>query len=69
VYAFNLSSWEAKVGGFPSLRPAWSTEYVPELPGLHRETVSQKKKKKPQQQQQNKTKQQQQQKNYTLMLI
>jgi hypothetical protein len=29
-------------GGFLSLRPAWSTEWVPGQPGLHRETLSQK---------------------------
>ena len=28
------------------MRPAWSTEQVPEQPGPHRETLSQKKKKK-----------------------
>jgi hypothetical protein len=39
-----------------SLRPAWSTELVPEEPGLHSETLSQQTK-------QNKTKQKPNQKN------
>ena len=26
AHAFNLSTWEAKAGGFLSLRPAWSTK-------------------------------------------
>jgi hypothetical protein len=26
VHAFNPSTWEAEVGGFLSLRPAWSTK-------------------------------------------
>jgi hypothetical protein len=38
----NPSTWEAEAGGFLSSRPAWSTEWVPEQPGLHRETLSQK---------------------------
>jgi hypothetical protein len=46
AHAFNPNTWEAVAGGFLSLRPAWSTEGVPEPPGLHRETLSQKKKKK-----------------------
>jgi hypothetical protein len=45
VHAFNASSWEAEAGRFLSSRPAWSTEWVPGQPGLHRETLSQKKKK------------------------
>jgi hypothetical protein len=28
VHAFNPSIWEAEAGGFLSLRPAWSTEWV-----------------------------------------
>jgi len=32
------------VGESLSSRPAWSTEYVPRKPGLHRETLSWKKK-------------------------
>jgi hypothetical protein len=43
--AFNPSTWEAEAGGFLSLRPAWSTELVPEQLGLHRETLSRKRKK------------------------
>jgi hypothetical protein len=35
--------WEAKAGRFPSLGPAWSTEWVPGQPGLYRETLSQNK--------------------------
>jgi hypothetical protein len=42
VHAFNRSTQEAEAGGFLSLRPAWSTELVPEQPGLLRETLSQK---------------------------
>jgi hypothetical protein len=34
--------WEAEAGGFLSLRPAWSTKWVPGQPGLHRETLSRK---------------------------
>jgi hypothetical protein len=41
VHAFNPSTWEAKTGRFLSLRPAWSTEWGPGQPGLHRETLSQ----------------------------
>jgi hypothetical protein len=51
AHAFNPSTWEAEAGGFLSSRPAWSTEWVPGQPGLHRETLSRKKTK------QNKTKQ------------
>jgi hypothetical protein len=46
VHAFNPSTWEAETGEFLSSRPAWSTEWVPGQPGLHRETLSQEKKKK-----------------------
>jgi hypothetical protein len=49
AYAFNPSTWEAEAGGFLSSRSAWSTEWVPGQPGLHRETLFWKK--------QNKTKQ------------
>jgi hypothetical protein len=45
VHAFNPSTQEAEAGGFPSSRPAWSTEWVPGKPELHRETLSRKKKK------------------------
>jgi hypothetical protein len=44
AHAFNPSTWEAEAGRFLSSRPAWSTEWVPGQPGLHRETLSQKKK-------------------------
>ena len=40
THAFNLSTWEAEAGRFLSLRPAWSTEWVPGQPGLYRETLS-----------------------------
>jgi hypothetical protein len=38
----NPSTWKAKAGRFLSSRPAWSTEWVPGQPGLHRETLSRK---------------------------
>jgi hypothetical protein len=31
----------AEAGGFRSLRPVWSTEWIPGNPGLHRENLSQ----------------------------
>jgi hypothetical protein len=40
AHAFNPSTWEAETGGFLSSRPAWSTEWVPGQPRLHRETLS-----------------------------
>jgi hypothetical protein len=46
VHTFDPSTQEAESGGFPSSRPAWSTEWVPGQPGLHRETLSRKTKKK-----------------------
>jgi hypothetical protein len=45
AHAFNPRTREAEAGGFLSSRPAWSTEWVPGQPGLHRETPSRKKKK------------------------
>jgi hypothetical protein len=42
AHAFYPITWEAEAGGFLSSRPVWSTERVP---GLYRETLSQKKKK------------------------
>jgi hypothetical protein len=42
AHTFNHSTWEAEAGGFLSLRPAWSTKWVPGQPGLYRETLSQK---------------------------
>jgi hypothetical protein len=41
VHAFDPSTQEAEAGGFLSLRPAWSTKWVPGQPGLYRETLSQ----------------------------
>jgi hypothetical protein len=41
AHTFNPSTLEAEAGGFLSLRPACSTEWVPGQPGLHRETLSQ----------------------------
>jgi hypothetical protein len=49
AHAFNPSTREAEAGRFLSSRPAWSTKRAPGLPGLYRETLSQKTK-------QNKTK-------------
>jgi hypothetical protein len=46
AHAFNPSTWEAEAGGFLSSRPAWSTEWVPGQPGLHRETLFRKNKNK-----------------------
>jgi hypothetical protein len=40
AHAFNPSTWEAEAGGSLSWRPAWSTEWVPGQPGLHRETLT-----------------------------
>jgi hypothetical protein len=59
VHAFNPSTWEAEAGEFLSSRPAWSTEWVPGQPRLHRETLSQKNKTK-QKQKQTKTKKEKQ---------
>jgi hypothetical protein len=42
AHAFNPSTQEAEADRFLSSRPAWSTEWVPGQPGLHRETLSQK---------------------------
>jgi hypothetical protein len=39
VHVFNPSTWEAEADTSLSLRPAWSTEQVPEQPGLHRDIV------------------------------
>jgi hypothetical protein len=46
AHSFSPSTREAEAGGFLSLRPTWSTKWVPGQPGLHRETLSRKKKKK-----------------------
>jgi hypothetical protein len=42
AHAFNPSTWEAEAGRFLSSRPAWSIEWVPGQPGLHRETIERK---------------------------
>ena len=47
AHALIPSIWEAEAGGFLSSRPAWSTEWVPRQPGLHRETLSRKTKNQP----------------------
>jgi hypothetical protein len=44
--ALLIPELEAEAGGFLSSRPAWSTKWAPEQPGLHRETLSWKAKKK-----------------------
>jgi hypothetical protein len=44
AHAFNPSTWEAEAGRFLSSRPAWSTEWDPGQPELHRETLPRKKK-------------------------
>jgi hypothetical protein len=54
VHAFNPSTWEAEAGRFLSLRPAWSTKWVPGQPGLHRKTLSRKTKKQKTKKQKNK---------------
>jgi hypothetical protein len=46
AHAFNPSTREAEAGRFLSLRPAWSTKWVPGQPGLYRETLSRKNKNK-----------------------
>jgi hypothetical protein len=45
AHTFNPSTLEAEAGRFLSSKPAWSTEWVPGQPGLHRETLSRKNKK------------------------
>jgi hypothetical protein len=42
AHTLNLSTEKAEAGGSLNLRPAWSTERVPEQSKLHRETLSQK---------------------------
>jgi hypothetical protein len=42
AHTFNPSTWESETGGFLSSRLAWSIEWVPWQPGLHRETLSKK---------------------------
>jgi transcription elongation factor GreA-like protein len=55
AHAFNSSTWEAEAGEFLTLRPAWSTEWVPGQPKLLRETLSQKIQKQQQKNKQTKT--------------
>jgi len=62
THAFNSSTGGAEAEGSPGSRPAWSTEQVPEQPGLHRETLPQRyKTNQPTNQPKNKTKQKQNQ--------
>jgi hypothetical protein len=56
AHVFNSSTLEAEAGGFLSLRPAWSTEWVPGQSGLYRETLSQKQKQQKNQKNKNKNK-------------
>jgi len=42
AHTFNSSTGEAEVGRSLSLRPAWSTEWVPQQPGIHRKTLIEK---------------------------
>ena len=37
VHAFNNSTWEAKAARFVSSKPAWTSQWAPGQPGLHRE--------------------------------
>jgi hypothetical protein len=60
--AFNPNTREAEAGGLLSSRPAWSTEWVPGQPGIHRETLSRKTKIKTKQ---NKTKEKEKKKRKT----
>ena len=41
AYTFSPSTWEAGAGGSLGLRPAWSTDWVPGQPELHRDSLSQ----------------------------
>jgi hypothetical protein len=60
AHAFDPSTREAEADRFLSLRPAWSTKWVPGQPGLYRETLSQKNKKQKTKQKTNKNKKQKQ---------
>ena len=55
AHTFDPSTREAEAGEFLSSRPAWSTEWVPGQPGLHRETLSLKNQTKPNQTRKKKT--------------
>jgi hypothetical protein len=37
VHTYNSNTWETEAGGFLISRPTWSTEWVPEQPGLYTE--------------------------------
>ena len=37
AHAFNNSTWEAKAARFVSSKPAWTSQWAPGQPGLHRE--------------------------------
>ena len=37
VHAFNNSTWEAEAARFVSSKPAWTSQWAPGQPGLHRE--------------------------------
>ena len=63
AHPFNPSTLEAEAGGFLSLRPAWSREWVPGQSGLYIETLSQKTKNKQTNKQTNKTNKQNKQTN------
>ena len=39
VHTFNPSTQEANAGGYPSSRPAWTTEQVLEQPGIRGENL------------------------------
>ena len=39
AHVFNPSTWEAEAGRSYEVRLAWSTELVPGLPELHKETL------------------------------
>jgi hypothetical protein len=52
AHDFSPSTQEAEAGGFLTSRPAWSTEWVPGQPGLHRETLFRENKNKKKQQEQ-----------------
>ena len=42
AHTFNPRTQKSEAGRFLSLRPVWSTKWVPGQPGLYRETLSQK---------------------------
>jgi len=69
VQAFNPSTREAEAGGFLSLRPACSTKWVPGVPGLYRETLSQRKNKQTNKQKTKKTNKQKTQKLSSIIIM